>query len=248
MYSLCFRRPLRPVERRAEQRPCCLVVDDDAVCRTQLQRQLRALGLDTLGAGTLHEALSLIARYRPAMVVTDHHLPDGDGCALARRIRASPQSGSVRLVGVSALAGSTHRQRCLRAGIDQVLGKPASLPELASALGLDAGAAHSATCSTPTGFSTSLRELYQDSCLRDLAALQQAVRRHDRERARAYAHRIRGASQLMGNHAVAGIAAVLERVHADRRTDVLAQAHAVRMLGQLLGGDAGGVKSTRHAG
>lgn len=231
MYSLSFRRPLAPVERRGQHRQRCLIVDDDAVCRAHLQAQLRLLGLDTLAAGTLKDALALIARYSPAMVLIDNGLPDGDGCELARRIRARPRLGPILLVGVSALAGKAHRLRCLRAGMDQVLSKPASLPALASALGLDIP---QAAQSSPAGFSASLRELYRVSCLSDLAALKQAVWRRDRERTRAYAHRIRGASQLMGDHAVAGIAAVLERVHADRLTDVQAQANALRWLGRML--------------
>ncbi|MCZ2498207.1 response regulator [Xylophilus sp. Kf1] len=241
MYSLRFRRPLRSVERRGQQRPRCLVVDDDPVCRARLQSQLRMLGLDTLAAGTLQNALALIARHRPEMVLIDSCLPDGDGCGLARRIRASPPYGSVLLVGFSALAGEAHRQRCLGAGMDRVLCKPAALPVLASALGLDVHPVVS--CSSPGGFSASLQALYRDSCLRDLAGLRQAVRGHDRERARAYAHRIRGASQLMGHHAVAGLAAVLERVHADRLGDRHAQANALRWLGRMLSPFADGVRS-----
>ena len=230
MYSLCFKRPSRSVERRAQQRQRCLVVDDDAFCRALLQTQLRMLGLDTLAAGTLRDALALFARHRPSMVLIDNRLPDGDGYGLARRIRASPQYGMTLLVGISALAGKVHRKRCLRAGMDCVLSKPASLPELASALGLDIKQAESAES---PGNSPALRVLYRDSCLRDLAALKQAIRRHDRERARAYAHRIRGASQMIGDHAVAGIAAVLERVHADRRADMEAQENAVRWLDRM---------------
>lgn len=232
MYSLNFRQRLRcAVERRQQQRQRCLIVDDDAVCRAHLQAQMQVLGLDTLAAGTLKEAFALFVRYRPAIVLIDNCLPDGDGCVLARRIRASPQHGATLLVTVSALAGNAHRLRCLRAGMDQVLSKPASLPSLASALRLDIPPGAQ---SSPVGFSASLRKLYRDSCMSDLAALKQAVWRRDRERIRAYAHRIRGASQLMGDQTVAGIAAVLERVHADRLTDMQAQANALRWLGRVL--------------
>ena len=242
MYSLCFKRPSRAIERRSQQRQRCLVVDDDAFCRAVLQTQLRMLGLDTLAAGTLRDALALFAQYRPGIVLIDNELPDGDGYGLARRIRASPQYGLTLLVGISARAGKAHRQRCLRAGMDHVLNKPASLPDLAAALGLDIHLAHS---SLPSGGDTALRTLYRDRCLRDLVAFKQAVRRHDRERARAYAHRIRGASQMMGDHAVAGIAAVLERVHADRLTDVEAQENAVRWLGHMLNSSQAGSRGAR---
>ena len=244
MYSLCFRRPSKSAERRLQQRTRCLVVDDDPVCRTLLVAQLRTLGLDATAAATPREALRLMRIHRPSIVLIDICLSDGanDGYRLARHIRRQDHkkrhrplsSGSMPpllLVALSARAGHEHRHRCLMAGMDRTIEKPAALPTLAWALGLQPSpSAHV----PPAAVSAVLHGLYRDACLRDLAALKLAVRRQDRERALAYAHRIRGASQVVGAHAVAGIAAVFERAGNDHQVDTALQARALGWLDRLL--------------
>lgn len=257
MYSFCFGRPIRPVERRSQHRPLCLVVDDDAVGRAVAQSQLRMLGLDAIGAASGHEALVLIARRSPSMVLLDHGLPDTDGYSLARRIRRQERGGWRRprrqplvLVALSAQTGRAHLRRCLAVGIDCVLSKPVSLPALAAALGLRfqmvarqpvgaAGAGGAATVAAPV----SIGELYRSTCLRDLATLKSALLAGDHAVMRTCAHRIRGASQVVGAHAIAGIAAVLERADGARVAgrSTQAQAQALLWLEHLLSspGDAG---------
>lgn len=244
MYSLCFRRPSKSAERRLQQRTHCLVVDDDPVCRAMLVAQLRTLGLDARAAATPREALHLMRTHRPSIVLIDICLSDGanDGYRLARHIRRQDRKRKHRqlpaagvppllLVALSARAGHEHRQRCLLAGMDQTLEKPAALPTLARALGLQPSpSSHEPLAAV----SVVLHALYRDACLRDLASLKQAVRRQDRERALACAHRIRGASQVVGAYAVAGIAAVFERAGNDQQVDTALQARALGWLDWIL--------------
>ena len=244
MYSICFRRPPKSAERRLHQRTHCLVVDDDPVCRTMLVAQLRTLGLDARAAASAREALRLVRLHRPSVVLIDICLSDGanDGYRLARQLRRQQPEGKHRtaasggvppvlLIALSARAGHEHRQRCLGAGIDRTLEKPAALPTLARALGLPLSpAAHALPVAVPAV----LQSLYREACLSDLAALKLAVRRQDRERALACAHRIRGASQVVGAHAVAGIAAVFERAGDGHQADSALQARALAWLDRIL--------------
>ena len=237
MYSLCFHRSPRSTERRSQGRSLCLVVDDDAVCRTVVQAQLRTLGLDAIAAACAREAMVQIRRRRPSTVLIDSCLPDSDGYGLAQRIRrheiqsrrGGPPAPLV-LVALSARHDDLHVRRCIASGMDDVLAKPASLPALATALGLPL----LPQAAVGGQGADRLQELYRASCLRDLAALRLALRDEDWARARKYAHRIRGASQVVGAHALAGIAAMLERVDGDREAESGARRRALQWMQQLL--------------
>jgi DNA-binding NarL/FixJ family response regulator len=69
-----------------------LVVDDHPVLRAGLEAVLRAEpGFVPVGAAADgHEALRLVRRTRPDVVVVDRRLGDEDGLALCRALRAEP--------------------------------------------------------------------------------------------------------------------------------------------------------------
>jgi len=56
--------------------PLVLVVDDNEAIRYAFSRALRNAGLRTAEAGCGEEALALVARQRPDLVVLDLRLPD----------------------------------------------------------------------------------------------------------------------------------------------------------------------------
>jgi CheY-like chemotaxis protein len=234
MYSLRFRRTPRFLEKRSERRALCLVVDDDAVCRTVVQSQLRTLGLDAIGAATADEAMSQIRRRGPSSALIDRCLQQGDGYGLARRIRhyergraAGAAAAPLVLVALSGYHDGRHVGRCLAAGMNAVLAKPAALPDLAACLGLRMMPPVPAPWIGPI---PGIQELYRACCLRDLRALRIAVREQDWVKMRSHAHRIRGASQVVGADAVAGMAAMLERIDGDREADVRARDEALRWM------------------
>jgi CheY-like chemotaxis protein len=67
-----------------------LVVDDQFINRTILERQLQTAGVEVVLCRSGAEALEVLARDRRFdLVLTDHDMPDIDGLALAARIRAA---------------------------------------------------------------------------------------------------------------------------------------------------------------
>ena len=66
------------------------IVDPQPAARAGLAMLLRAEpGLVPVGSATgAHDGAELAARQRPDVVLVEHHLPDGDGLALTRRLRA----------------------------------------------------------------------------------------------------------------------------------------------------------------
>lgn len=206
--------------------------------------------MEVIGVATGREAMLQIGRRAPSVVFIDTCLPDGDGCALANRIRkAHPRERPVPLlVALSGLAGRGHTRRCLGAGIDRVLSKPASLRSLASAIGMNPDLdldmetdGHAAVIAVAFPFvaavpdlSSALHELYRVHCLLDLASLKSAVHAGDWKSCSRYAHRIRGSSQVVGIPVIAGVASVLERAEGGGPVGLATRLRAIRLLEHLL--------------
>jgi two-component system nitrate/nitrite response regulator NarL len=78
-----------------------LVVDDDPRFRELAARLLTAGGLTVIGeADSVSAALSAADRLKPAAVLVDAELPDGDGIALARELAALPWHPRVVLTSI----------------------------------------------------------------------------------------------------------------------------------------------------
>lgn len=78
------------------------LVDDHEVVRRGLVALFKAGdGIEVVGeAGTAAEAMARVPALRPAIVVLDVRLPDGDGVALCRDLRAVlPEAGYLMLTG-----------------------------------------------------------------------------------------------------------------------------------------------------
>jgi DNA-binding NarL/FixJ family response regulator len=91
------------------------VVDDDPEFRKLAGRLLAACGLAVVGeAGSIATALAAAGRLRPAAVLVDVELPDGDGVTLARELAALPWRPRVVLTSVDG--DSTSAEEAQNAG------------------------------------------------------------------------------------------------------------------------------------
>lgn len=80
-----------------------LVVDDDAAVRGLIVRILRSRGHRVVGeAGTVAGALAAARALRPDVALVDVGLPDGNGFALAERLRSTPEGPEVLLFSSDA--------------------------------------------------------------------------------------------------------------------------------------------------
>ncbi len=108
-----------------------LIVDDSAINRDVLHRQLAALGYEADEAADGREALAMWREGRYAMVIADCHMPDMDGYELARSVRrieaGDPGLARTPIVGYTANAGKDSRDLCTQAGMDDALIKPVPL-------------------------------------------------------------------------------------------------------------------------
>jgi DNA-binding NarL/FixJ family response regulator len=75
------------------------IVDPQPAVRAGLAMLLRTEpGLVPVGAANgVHDGIELVERLRPAVVLLEHHLLDGDGLTMCRRLKALPHSPRVIL-------------------------------------------------------------------------------------------------------------------------------------------------------
>ncbi len=116
----------------ARERPLVLVVDDEASVREALERALRLEGFAVLTADGGRAALDAIRARPPAVIVLDVTMPDLDGVAVVRRLRADGLDVPVCIL--SARDDVDDRVRGLQAGADDYLVKPFALAELTARL------------------------------------------------------------------------------------------------------------------
>jgi len=111
-----------------------LVVDDELCFREIVGDILTAEGYRILSASNAEEAFAAMGREKPTVILTDQMMPDVDGLAFLRRLRADPKWTDIRVVVVSAKAQPDDIDRALQAGADDYLVKPFSASDLRTVL------------------------------------------------------------------------------------------------------------------
>jgi two-component system chemotaxis sensor kinase CheA len=115
-------RPVEPVATPARAGRI-LVVDDSITTRTLEQSILETAGYDVSTAVDGADAWRFLQEHGADLVVSDVEMPQVDGFALCRLIRASNRLRNLPVILVSALESTAHRQRGLEVGADAYVGK-----------------------------------------------------------------------------------------------------------------------------
>ena len=105
-----------------------LVVDDEPAVREALRRALSLEGYDVQLAGDGGEALDRVSAEPPDAIVLDVLMPEVDGLAVCRRLRAA--GSRVPVLMLTARESVRDRVDGLDAGADDYLVKPFALEEL----------------------------------------------------------------------------------------------------------------------
>lgn len=111
-----------------------LVADDDAVNRDLTTRLLRSVGFEVHSAHNGREALEVLARQSPDLLLTDLVMPEVDGMELLRLVRAEKRWQHIPAIAMSASASRYTSTEALRAGCRAFLPKPLRLPSLLDAV------------------------------------------------------------------------------------------------------------------
>ena len=123
-----------------------LAVDDDPALLRTLTINLRARGYQAATATDGSAALRTIEEQRPDLVVLDLGLPDLDGMAVLKQVRAVSE---VPVVVLSARHSSDEKVAALNLGADDYVTKPFSMDELMARLHAALRRGSSDTLDTP---------------------------------------------------------------------------------------------------
>jgi len=125
---------LDPEETMAATKPRILFVEDEPMLRAHLAEALsEEYCVDTAGTG--REALTVLLRAKPDLVVTDIVMPEMDGVELLKTLRSVPSTQAIPVLLLSGRAPEEQRLEGFREGADGYLAKPYSERELRALIG-----------------------------------------------------------------------------------------------------------------
>ncbi len=107
-----------------------LVVDDEPDARQLLRRALADCQAQVAIASSAAEALALIEKVQPDVIVCDIGMPEQDGYDLIHRVRANPATKDIPAAALTAFARPEDRKRSLLAGFQTHVAKPVDPAEL----------------------------------------------------------------------------------------------------------------------
>jgi signal transduction histidine kinase/ligand-binding sensor domain-containing protein/DNA-binding NarL/FixJ family response regulator len=112
-----------------------LLVEDEPVNAAVAQGYLAALGCTSVWVDNGTEAIARAGAERFDLVLMDLSMPQLDGFATTRLIRAQQGEGRrVPIIALTAHSSTAYRESCLQAGMDDILSKPCTLEECRAVL------------------------------------------------------------------------------------------------------------------
>jgi len=206
-----------------------LLADDHPTNRNLIVRQINLLGYAAESAENGIVALEKWKSGRFGILITDCNMPEMNGYELTRRIReleATKGDKRIPIIACTANALGGEAEICFAAGMDDYLAKPVELNELKKKLDQwlpiarpAAPLDRSALASLTGGDVAAEREILMDFRrvnAEDAAMLKRAVDGSNILEVTTAAHRIKGASKMIG---AMGLAAVCERLERASRAD-----------------------------
>src|SRR6266567_6400799 len=109
-----------------------LVVDDMRYVREVVTEILERAGATVTAVDSAEDALEVLQRERPTVLLSDLSMPGKGGYWLIGQVRALPpeRGGTTPAAALTAYTGPEHRASVLRAGFQYHVAKPVSMQEL----------------------------------------------------------------------------------------------------------------------
>jgi len=123
---------MNPTKAKKEQEktPTVLVVDDDPPSLELLQAYLEDVDCKTVTARDGPDALEIIAKSAPDLILLDVMMPKMSGFEVCKRIKKDPKTGDIPVIMVTALNEFGDIERGIDSGTDDFISKPVNKLEL----------------------------------------------------------------------------------------------------------------------
>jgi CheY-like chemotaxis protein len=101
-----------------------LIVDDTPVNLKLTRILLTHEGYEVRTASSGEEALGILEKFHPRLVLADIQMPGMDGLEMTRRIKRDPRHRDILVVALTALAMQGDEEKAIQAGCDGYITKP----------------------------------------------------------------------------------------------------------------------------
>jgi CheY-like chemotaxis protein len=113
--------------------PLILIVDDEKHIRALLRQQLEEAGYRTIEAQNGREAIELVRKGRPDLIILDILMPGIDGFEVANILKQNNETADIPIMILSIVED---KERGYRLGVDSYLTKPVDAEQLLSTVSL----------------------------------------------------------------------------------------------------------------
>jgi CheY-like chemotaxis protein len=110
--------------------PRLLYIEDNEMNRDMLSRRLQRRGFEVMIAADGEQGMAMAGAQKPDLILMDMSLPVLDGWEATRRLKAEPDTRRIPIIGLTAHAMATDRDKCLEAGCDEYETKPVEFGRL----------------------------------------------------------------------------------------------------------------------
>ena len=104
-----------------------LIVEDNELNMKLFRDLLEAHGYQTSGTSNGYEALDLVRKTRPDLILMDIQLPEVSGLEVTKWLKADDELQSIPVVAVTAFAMKGDEERIRGGGCEAYLSKPISV-------------------------------------------------------------------------------------------------------------------------
>ncbi|MEO8893140.1 MAG: response regulator, partial [Coleofasciculaceae cyanobacterium] len=108
-----------------------LLVDDEPGIRLSVKEYLQEVGgFEVQVASNVNEALQMLEKQTPDLVISDIMMPQLDGYEFLKKLREDPRFKNLPVIFLTARGMTTDRIKGYQAGVDAYLSKPFEPDEL----------------------------------------------------------------------------------------------------------------------
>jgi CheY-like chemotaxis protein len=107
--------------------------DDDNLY--MLKMRLERVGdFEVLASNDSEQGCKLALSEGPAVILMDLEMPDADGCEVVRRLKKDAQTAHIPIIGMSAYALDSEREKAIASGCDEFDAKPIEFESLVASI------------------------------------------------------------------------------------------------------------------
>ncbi|MEZ5498194.1 MAG: two-component regulator propeller domain-containing protein [Steroidobacteraceae bacterium] len=225
----------RPAKSAQSLRGRVLVAEDNEINQSVIHGMLGSIGCIATMVANGADAVSAVAETRFDLALMDLQMPEMDGLAATRAIRAAERGERhLPIIALTANAAESHRRACLHAGMDDFLSKPVTLDELRAVLARWLPVEEKSMSSSPVtpaklneaalnairsletpgepSLLARVARIFVNESGQQITRIRAAIERRDLKQLAAECHALKSSAASLGADSLARAAAALEQV------------------------------------